>query len=196
MTLMMVLPSIQMVAASSSPSCAPRVSAACSAVSMMRRKPSASRLSSAAWVVPLLLGYALASWACLYGLYGKTGRFDLGLAFLVVDVPIWTLVIYATGGEHSWLFIVLVLRVIDQTHTSFRRALFFGQFVTASYLAMVLYLQYGEHRTIQWADEFGKIFLIYASCLYASLVALAVEGARLQLRADASAATIRLELID
>jgi len=140
--------------------------------------------TDADWVIPVLLGYALASWLCLYALYDKVRPLDLGLTFLVIDVPIWTLVIYATGGEHSWLFIVLVLRVIDQTHTSFRRALFFGQFVTASYLAMIIYLQKVDHHAINWADEFGKIFLIYASCLYASLVALAVEKTQKRVKAS------------
>ena len=127
------------------------------------------------WAIPLLISYALVSWLCLYTLYDKVRPLDLGLAFLIVDVPIWTLVIYATGGERSWLYIVLVLRVIDQTHTSFRRALFFGQFVTASYLAMIFYIQLVDQHAIRWADEFGKVFLMYSSCLYASLVALAVE---------------------
>jgi len=131
--------------------------------------------TGAEWAIPLLIGYPLVSWLILYTLYDRVRPLDLGLAFLIVDVPIWTLVIYATGGERSWLFIVLVLRVIDQTHTGFRRALYFGQFVTASYLAMLFYLQVIDHHPINWADEFGKVFLMYSSCLYASLVALAVE---------------------
>ena len=127
------------------------------------------------WTIYLLIGYAAVSWLCLYGWYGKTGAVDIALAFLILDVPIWTLAIYATGGEHSWTFIILLLRVVDQTHTGFRRALFFGQFVTASYLALVVYLQYIEHHAINWPVEVGKIALIDASCLYASLVALSVE---------------------
>jgi len=136
------------------------------------------------WVVPLLLSYALLSWLCLHLLYDKVQPFDLGLAFLIVDVPLWTLAIYATGGERSWLFIVLLFRVIDQTHTSFRRALFFGQFVTLSYLTMVLYLQSTEHHAINWVDEAGKIFLLYAGCLYAALVALEVAKTRQRIRAS------------
>lgn len=140
--------------------------------------------TGAGWTVQMLMGYACASWLCLYVFYGRTGPVDLGLAFLILDVPVWILAIYATGGERSWLFIILLLRVIDQTHTSFRRALFFGQFVTLSYLVLISYLQSMEHHAINWSNEFGKIFLIYASCLYASMVALAVE--RTQKRVKAS----------
>jgi len=136
------------------------------------------------WSVQLLIGYALVSWLCLSVWYGRTGRVDIALAFLILDVPVWTLAIYATGGEHSWTVIILLLRVVDQTHAGFRRALFFGQFVTANYLAMVIYLQYVDHHDINWPGEFGKIALIYASCLYASLVALAVQ--RTQKRVSAS----------
>jgi signal transduction histidine kinase/DNA-binding response OmpR family regulator/HPt (histidine-containing phosphotransfer) domain-containing protein len=142
------------------------------------------RSTGAGWTVPLLITYALVSWVCLYLLYGKLGPVDVGLLFLIVDAPVFTVAIYATGGEHSWLFIIYLLRVIDQTHTSFRRALFFGQFVTGCYTVMVLYLQQFEHHDINWAGEIGKIFLIDASCLYASFVALAVEKSQKRIKAS------------
>jgi len=127
------------------------------------------------WVVPGLIGYALASWPILYFLYGKTGRIDLGLAFLILDVPVWTLMIYATGGENSWIYMVLLLRVVDQTHTNFRRALLFSHIVTASYLLMLLYLQLIEQRDIHWYVEFVKVVFLYVACLYTSLVANTAE---------------------
>ena len=127
------------------------------------------------WTVQFLLGYALLSWLCIYWLYGRTGFVDIGLTFLIIDVPAWTVAIYATGGEHSWLFIVLLLRVVDQTHTNFRRALLFGQFVTASYVMLVIYLQNIDHHAINWSDQAVKIFLLYSSSLYAALVAREVE---------------------
>jgi len=128
-----------------------------------------------AWVAPLLIGYAVVSWPVIRLLYGKTGRIDLSLLFLIVDVPLWTLAIYATGGEHSWIFLVLLLRVVDQTHTSFRRALFFGHLVTASYLLMAAYLQVFERHDIHWPEELAKVFFMYAGCLYTSLVAHTAE---------------------
>jgi signal transduction histidine kinase/DNA-binding response OmpR family regulator/HPt (histidine-containing phosphotransfer) domain-containing protein len=136
------------------------------------------------WTVPILLAYACLSWLFIYSVYGKTGFVDIGLAFLIIDVPFLTLMLYATGGEHSWLFIVLLLRVVDQTHTNFRRAVFFGHFVTASYVVLVLYLQTVDRHAINWSDEAVKIFLLYASCLYASLVAREVD--RTQKRAKTS----------
>ncbi|MCX7170298.1 MAG: hypothetical protein NTY41_08410, partial [Proteobacteria bacterium] len=136
------------------------------------------------WVAPGLVAYAIVTWAILYLLYGKTGRVDLGLVFLIVDVPVWTLVIYATGGENSWIYLLLLLRVVDQTHTNFRRALFFGHIVTASYLVMLLYLQHIEQHDIPWSQELVKVVFLYFACLYASMVANTAE--RYQRRASAA----------
>ncbi len=132
--------------------------------------------STGAWVAPALVAYALASWLILYFFYGKTGRLDLGLAFLIIDVPVlMNMAIYATGGEHSWIFLVLLLRVVDQTHTSFRRALMFSHIVTASYLALLLYLNFVDRHDIPWSQELAKVAFLYAACWYASLVARTAE---------------------
>ncbi|MGE5467076.1 MAG: ATP-binding protein [Ignavibacteria bacterium] len=139
------------------------------------------------WVGPLLVAYALASWLALFLLYRKTRRFDLGLFFLICDIPLWTLAIYATGGEDSWIYMVLLLRVVDQTHSSFRTALLFGHLVTLSYALMLLYLQVVEHHELVWAEEFVKLFFMYASCLYASSVARAADRNKRR-----TAATLRM----
>ncbi|MBI3523759.1 MAG: response regulator [Betaproteobacteria bacterium] len=136
------------------------------------------------WVVPVLIAYAFVSWPILYFLYGKTGRIDLGLVFLILDVPVWTLTIYATGGENSWIYLVLLLRVVDQTHTNFRRALLFSHIVTASYLLLLLYLQQIERHDIHWSVELVKAVFLYVACLYTSLVANTAE--QYQRRASAA----------
>jgi hypothetical protein len=46
------------------------------------------RSTGAGWTVPLLIGYSLVSWVCLYFLYGKLGPIDVGLLFLIVDAPV------------------------------------------------------------------------------------------------------------
>ncbi len=132
--------------------------------------------STGAWVAPALIAYALASWLVLYFLYDRTGRLDLGLAFLILDVPVlMILAIYATGGEHSWIFLVLLLRVVDQTHTNFRRTLMFSHIVTASYLALLGYLHFVDRHDIPWSQELAKVTFLYAACWYTSLVARTAE---------------------
>jgi hypothetical protein len=62
-------------------------------------------------------------------------------------------VIYQTGGNNSWLFFLLYIRVADQSNTTFKRAITFSHIAVASYLLLVLYLAFVEHRPISWSAE-------------------------------------------
>jgi hypothetical protein len=57
------------------------------------------------------------------------------------DLLVWTSVLYLTGAEQSWLFFVLLLRVADQTQTTFRRAIAFSMWATACYAAMLVWVK-------------------------------------------------------
>src|SRR5258705_13805298 len=59
--------------------------------------------------VHLTLGmgvYALLSWLVLFLFYTRTKLFDLGVFFLGVDIVVWTIAIYCSGAEQSWLFFI------------------------------------------------------------------------------------------
>jgi PAS domain S-box-containing protein len=90
----------------------------------------------------------------------------------------WILVIYYSGGEKSLLFWLMVMRVVDQINTSFKRVLFFAHLSTASYIGLLLYLTYIDERPISWLYEFPKILVIYGSNLYIALTACASEAHR------------------
>src|SRR5437899_2646467 len=62
--------------------------------------------------------YALGSWIVLYFMYRRLPW--LAITFLVMDYMPLTLLIYGTGGDQSWLFFVLIMRVADQTNATFR----------------------------------------------------------------------------
>jgi signal transduction histidine kinase/CheY-like chemotaxis protein len=128
-------------------------------------------LSNIDWISYALVAYALISWVVLHRFYGRTGRVDLGAVFLVLDIPLWTLAIYATGAERSWLFMLLVLRVVDQTYQSFRTAVAYAHLVSVSYLGMLLYLSFIEQRSFDWTEALVKLLFVYFSSLYASFVA-------------------------
>jgi signal transduction histidine kinase/CheY-like chemotaxis protein len=87
-------------------------------------------------------------------------------------------VIYMTGGDQSWLFFLLFIRVADQTNTNFRRALLFSHLAVASYAALVLYLAFVEHRPISWPAEIFKLAILYGANLYVSLTARTAESLR------------------
>ena len=53
---------------------------------------------------------------------------------LAVDIFAFAWVIYMTGGDQSWLLLLLLIRVADQANTNFRRAIAFGFRFTSSIL--------------------------------------------------------------
>ncbi len=131
-----------------------------------------------ATVGAVLLVYALASWAALWLFFEKARPLNLGTVFLALDIPAFVWVIYETGGEASWFFILLYIRVADQTNTSFKRAFAFGHVAVASYALMLLYLGFVEHRPISWPAETFKLLIVYGANLYVSLTARTAEGLR------------------
>jgi PAS domain S-box-containing protein len=125
-----------------------------------------------------LVLYALAAWLLLYLLQGRTGRIDLGVVFLGLDIVAWTFAIYFTGGERSWLFFLMLVRAVDQAPVSFRRALVFAYLSTASYSLLVFYLAYGEGRPIGWLAELAKVSIVYLANLYVAAIARTTERLR------------------
>jgi signal transduction histidine kinase len=131
------------------------------------------------WVAFL---YAGASWAVLYGLFGKTGEFDLGFLFLSTDVLILVYAIYLTGGQESILFFLLLLRVADQSSTTSRRVLWFIHISILAYVLMLFYLSYGKGERIVMSLELPKICMLYLAGLYISLAARPAENLRKRVR--------------
>jgi len=141
--------------------------------------------TSAVYVAhPLIIGaiavaYSLVAWAVLYaGFEALKPRVNLGTVFLAVDVLVFTVVIYLTGGDRSWLFFLVIIRTADQANTNFRRALAFGHLSMAAYTAMLLELQFVEHRDIAWSAELFKLALLFGTTLYIALTARTAERQR------------------
>jgi signal transduction histidine kinase/ActR/RegA family two-component response regulator len=129
----------------------------------------------------ILLAYNAATWLALLRWYGRTHANSLGDVFLALDIVPFVLAIYATGGEASWLFFLLFIRVADQTSTSFRRALTFGHLSFGAYLALLIYLRFVEARTISWPVETFKLLLLYFGNLYVAMTAHTAERLRARL---------------
>jgi hypothetical protein len=85
--------------------------------------------------VSTMLLYCAASWRILRFGYGRIHPVDLGMVFLLLDLVMFLWVIYRTGADNSLLFFLMVLRVADQTYTSFGRVFFFAHVTTAAYNA-------------------------------------------------------------
>jgi signal transduction histidine kinase/CheY-like chemotaxis protein len=135
------------------------------------------------WVLALtvttsLLGYAVASWLLIALCFTRVRLFNVGTLFLGVDIVAFVWAIYLTGGDQSWLFFLLFIRVADQTNTSFRRALVFSHLTVISYALLLVYLALVEHRPIPWSTEAFKLLILYGANLYVSLTARTAEGMR------------------
>jgi len=113
--------------------------------------------------------------------YERALPFDLNLAFLIFDVPLWTFCVYSSGAERSWLFYVLLMRVADQTQTTFRRCLFFAGWVTISYAGMLFWVMFVDGRPIDPAVVAVKLIFIGAAGLYIALTARTAEVRRAQM---------------
>jgi signal transduction histidine kinase len=135
------------------------------------------------WRLPatLLVGlsaYSAVSWGLLCFYFNPSPRLNLGVVFLALDLPVFVWVIYMTGGDQSWLFFLLFIRVADQTNTTFRRALVFSHLAVFSYAALILYLAFVEHRPISWSTEIFKLAILYGANFYVSLTARTAETLR------------------
>jgi signal transduction histidine kinase len=139
--------------------------------------PSGTRFPAAPFVVAML-GYCGLSWLILRRGYARVRRFDLGHFFLGVDILWFAGAIFVSGGTHSWLFFLLLIRVADQTSTSFRLVLWFAHLSVASYGLVLLAQATLTSDSIPWGIEIVKVASIYLAAIYIASTARAAEGLR------------------
>jgi signal transduction histidine kinase/CheY-like chemotaxis protein len=132
--------------------------------------------------------YCLVSWAALVRWYdGRERAVDISVLFMVLDLFLWTGAVYVTGGDRSWLYFILVLRVADQSFASFRRAIFFAHLAPASYVVMLLIQDAAAGPGVAWPAAMAKTLLLYFSSLY-----LALTGRNAQLLRERTVAAVRV----
>ncbi|MEP6620593.1 MAG: HAMP domain-containing sensor histidine kinase [bacterium] len=115
--------------------------------------------------------YCFATWFILWRWSERVQVIDLGLLLMWLDVGAWTAGIYASGGQHSWLFFFALMRVSDQSFLSFRRTVWFAHLAPISYLLMIAYIVAVDHEHVYWPPEIAKAFIIYMCSLYTLLIA-------------------------
>ncbi|HYC91103.1 MAG TPA: ATP-binding protein [Thermoanaerobaculia bacterium] len=125
--------------------------------------------------------YAAASWALIVVFLRRTPPRDLTVPALAGDLLIWTYAIYCSGAEASWLFFILLLRVADQTQTTFRRACAFAVAATACYAGMLTWVAAAGGREVMNAGQMTKLVLILCGGIYISLAARTAEHRRARL---------------
>jgi two-component system sensor histidine kinase/response regulator len=132
-------------------------------------------------VTTVVAAYALCSWAAIVYFLRRQRPLDLTVLALVGDLPVWTFAIYQSGGEGSWLFFILLLRVADQVQTTFRRALAFALLAAGCYASMLLWVVAMDARPIAIPAAFAKLVFILFAGIYISLTARTAERRRARL---------------
>ena len=120
--------------------------------------------------------YCIASWALLRAFYRRSPTV-IPILFLCFDVVLFTLAVYVSGANHSWLFPLVITHVADQTGTSFRRVLAFAHLGVLCYLVMVFLVAFGG-APVSLPPELVKAALLYAIGAYTSFAALTAERLR------------------
>ncbi|HEX6364260.1 MAG TPA: ATP-binding protein, partial [Albitalea sp.] len=122
-------------------------------------------------VIAINLGYAAFSWFALRAGYGRTGRLDLSLVFLHLDVLVWLVNVHYFERTHLFFAYLLLVRVADQVGFGFRRAFYFNHVVLLAYLAYSGWAELADP-----AQDRGLERILLAATMYLIGVYLAFTG--------------------
>ena len=126
-------------------------------------------------LIALNLGFAVSSWLALWFGYGRTGRVDLGLVFVHLDVLVWLANLHHLEQSNIFFGYFLLMRVADQVGYGFRRAFYFNHLVVFSYLGYALWASAFGPVRVTWLDR-----LVIAATMYLLGAYLAFTGAEIQ----------------
>jgi signal transduction histidine kinase/CheY-like chemotaxis protein len=139
------------------------------------------------------LGFAALSWATLRFGHAHTGRFDLSLAFLHLDVLVWLFNLHHLEQSHLFFAYFLLVRVADQVGFGFRRALYFNHVVTIAYLAYSAWTAIFDPAHAHWLDRLAIAVIMYLVGFYLAFTGSVTERLRNRMRQAIHAAR---ELVD
>ena len=134
------------------------------------------------WLLTLNAAYALLSWLALRIGHGRTGRVDLSLAFLHVDVLMWLVILNHIEHGHPAYAYLLLVRVADQVGFGFRRALYFAHVVVLVYLGYAAFMVVHDPLVVPWADRLATAAIMYLVGIYLAFTGSVMERLRNRLR--------------
>jgi signal transduction histidine kinase/ActR/RegA family two-component response regulator len=135
-----------------------------------------------ALLLALNAGYAVCSWAVLRAWYGRTGRLDLGLLFMHLDILVWLPNLYHLEQAHLFFACLLLVRVADQVGWGFRQALWFNHVVVAAYLAYSGWIWYVRPGEAFWTTRLTIAATMYLLGIYLAFSGLVSERLRRRMR--------------
>jgi signal transduction histidine kinase/ActR/RegA family two-component response regulator len=146
------------------------------------RVGAASDRTQLALLVGVDAGYAALSWWALRVWYGRTGRLDLGVLFLHLDLLVWLLNLRHLEQVHLFFACLLLVRVADQVGYGFRRAIYFNHVVVAAYLAYSCWVWLYRPAEAFWGDRLTIAATMYLLGIYLAFTGLVSERLRSRVR--------------
>jgi len=105
-------------------------------------------------------------------------RTEVSWLFHICDLLVCTVVVYASGAEHSWLFALLLIPVWNQTHTNAKRAAISGVLAALFYLAMLMFVRVVEQRPLSTSLITFRTIMIAIVTMYCVTSAIVVQRNR------------------
>jgi len=135
-----------------------------------------------ALLLALNIAYAALSWAALRAWYGRTGRLDLGLLFLHLDILVWLPNLRHLEQAHLFFACLLLIRVADQVGYGFRRAIYFNHVVVAAYLGYSCWVWLDGPAHAHWSQRLTIAATMYLLGIYLAFTGLVSERLRSRVR--------------
>ena len=130
----------------------------------------------------LNLGYAALSAVVLWFGYGRSGRVDLSLVFLHLDIAVWLATLRHVEAGQLLVAVLLLVRVSDQVGFSVRRALYFAHVVVLAYIAYSAWLYFAEPEVAWLRERLVIAATMYLVGLYIALTGRVTERLRTRTR--------------
>ncbi|CAN5167468.1 hypothetical protein BH11PSE9_BH11PSE9_24780 [soil metagenome] len=147
-------------------------------------------------LLTLNLVFAAASWVILRVTHGRTGRIDLSLVWMHLDVLVWLANLHHLEQAHLFFAYLLLMRVADQVGFGFWRAIYFNHVVVVAYLGYAVWLGVFEPAQAHWADRLPIAVIIYLLGTYLSFTGLVIERIRVRMRQSVRTARELVERLE
>jgi len=142
------------------------------------------------------VAYAALSWLALRLGYGRTGRLDLSLLFLHLDVLMWLLNLHHLEQSHLFFAYLMLVRAADQVGFGFRRAFYFTNVVVAAYLGYSLWVAVFEPAGAEWMDRLAMAAIMYLIGTYLAFTGSVTERLRTRMQQAMRAARELVERLE
>ena len=128
------------------------------------------------------LSFAALSWLALRFGHGRTGRVDLSVLFLHLDLLVWLFNLHHLEQSHLFFGYFLLVRVADQVGFGFRRAFYFNHVVLVAYIGYSLWVSVHEPLNAHWPDRLAIAAIMYLLGAYLAFTGSVTERLRNRMR--------------